>query len=237
LSTKIGNPAREASRKALPITRSKKRADRNPQRTRAQILAAAEAEFASKGYEGARLANIANGAGVQQALIYHYFADKESLYEEVMREGLAATSAKIWDLIEIMKAAVMRDRSRRMHPTDIEAIVTAFVDLITEFYANHAALVSMLSFEVKKGERAVRFIEDRVRPMFESVVSELSHMRARGDIRASIDTRQFAITAVSVVAYPLEKRSLVSAVWPDEQAFDAGRKAAIVRVLCDALLP
>jgi TetR/AcrR family transcriptional regulator len=230
--------AHKRSSSALPITRPKKRADRNPQRTRAQIVAAAEAEFASKGFEGARLANIAAAANVQQALIYHYFADKESLYEEVMRAGLDATSAKVWDLIEIMKAAVgPRDMGRRMHREDIEAIITAFVGLITEFYVNHGALVALLSYEVRKGNRAVRFIQERVRPMFESVVAELERMRARGDIRPSIDTKQFAISAVAIVAYPVEQKRLMQAVWPKGSALEDGRQATVIRLLCDALLP
>ncbi len=262
MSTKTGNLAREADRRragrsdktagvsaadsaadraeraGLPITRAKKRADRNPERTRASILAAAEEEFAAKGYDGARLANIAAGAKVQQALIYHYFADKESLYEEVMREGLAGTSAKVWELITVMQTAVSaHDGRHKMKREDLRTLVSAFVDLLAGFFEEHASLVAMLSFELRKGERAVRFVEERVRPMFESVVTELEKMRERGEVNRKVSPRQLAITAVSIVAYPIESKRLVGAVWPSFDPHGTERKEHVVALLCGALLP
>ncbi|HEX6352094.1 TetR/AcrR family transcriptional regulator [Actinophytocola sp.] len=53
---------------------------RDPERTRAQILAAATAEFAAHGYAGARISAIAGRAGVNQQLISYYFDGKEGLY-------------------------------------------------------------------------------------------------------------------------------------------------------------
>lgn len=47
-----------------------------------RILEAAEREFIDKGFNGARLGEIAKQAGVNKALIYYYFKDKEKLYEE-----------------------------------------------------------------------------------------------------------------------------------------------------------
>ena len=268
MSTKTGNLAREAERRravrsdktaprrerdaaeiaadraeraGLPITRAKKRADRNPERTRAAILAAAEEEFAAKGYDGARLANIAAGAKVQQALIYHYFADKESLYEEVMREGLAGTSARVWELISVMQTAVSggaaAGRHDKMGREDVRTLVTAFVELLGEFFAEHASLVAMLSFELRKGERAVRFVEERVRPMFESVITELEKMRDRGEVNRKVSPRELAISAVGIVAYPIESKRLVGAVWPSFDPRARERKEHIVELLCSALLP
>jgi AcrR family transcriptional regulator len=233
-----GKAADKAERAGLPITRAKKRADRNPERTRAAILAAAEDEFAAKGYDGARLANIAAGAKCQQALIYHYFADKESLYEEVMREGLAATSVKVWDLISVMQTAVSaRNGRQKMQREDVRTLVTGFVELLGEFFAEHASLVAMLSFELRKGERAVRFVEERVRPMFESVVTELEKMRDRGELNRKVSPRELAISAVAIVAYPIESKRLVGAVWPSFDPRAPERKAHTVELLCNALLP
>ncbi|RDI55744.1 TetR family transcriptional regulator [Nocardia mexicana] len=53
---------------------------RDPERTRQLILDAAAAEFAARGYQGARTAAIAARAGVNQQLISYYFDGKEGLY-------------------------------------------------------------------------------------------------------------------------------------------------------------
>src|SRR5438270_12991906 len=51
-----------------------------PEKTRAAILKAALEEFAHEGVTGARTDEIAKGAGVNKALLYYYFKDKEGLY-------------------------------------------------------------------------------------------------------------------------------------------------------------
>jgi AcrR family transcriptional regulator len=48
--------------------------------TRAGILAAARFEFGAKGYHQATIRGIAAGAGVDPALVHHYFGNKEDLF-------------------------------------------------------------------------------------------------------------------------------------------------------------
>jgi len=48
---------------------------------REAILAAARAEFAAAGYDGATIRGIAARAGVDPALVHHYFGAKERLFE------------------------------------------------------------------------------------------------------------------------------------------------------------
>jgi AcrR family transcriptional regulator len=52
--------------------------------TRAAILDAARTAFANHGYEGASLRGIARDAGVDPALIHHYFEGKAALFVETM---------------------------------------------------------------------------------------------------------------------------------------------------------
>ena len=57
--------------------------------SRRKFVLAARAEFAAKGYAGARMEQIADRAEVKKELIYHYFRGKEHLFEEVRAEQLA----------------------------------------------------------------------------------------------------------------------------------------------------
>lgn len=56
-----------------------------PEARRAAILAAALEEFTARGYEGARLDDVAKRAEVAKGTIYLYFADKETLFQELVR--------------------------------------------------------------------------------------------------------------------------------------------------------
>ncbi|MHB8497291.1 MAG: TetR/AcrR family transcriptional regulator [Acidimicrobiales bacterium] len=53
--------------------------------TRAEIADAARAAFAEVGYSGASLRAIARRAGVDPALVHHYFVDKAALFVETMQ--------------------------------------------------------------------------------------------------------------------------------------------------------
>jgi TetR/AcrR family transcriptional regulator len=66
---------------------------RDPERSRERILEAALAEFASKGFAGARVEQIAARAGVNKQLISYYFGGKQGLYQALgdrWRAGEAA---------------------------------------------------------------------------------------------------------------------------------------------------
>jgi AcrR family transcriptional regulator len=52
--------------------------------TRGEILEAARETFAAKGFEGTSLRAVARAAGVDAALVHHYFDGKESLFVEAM---------------------------------------------------------------------------------------------------------------------------------------------------------
>ncbi|MFI5697631.1 TetR family transcriptional regulator [Kribbella sp. NPDC051586] len=54
---------------------------RNADRTRARILAAAIEEFAARGIAGARVDRIAEVAGCNKAMLYAYFGNKDDLFD------------------------------------------------------------------------------------------------------------------------------------------------------------
>jgi AcrR family transcriptional regulator len=75
--------ARAQSRKGTKEKWAERRAAR-----REAILAAALDEFAERGFEGARLDDVARRAGIAKGTIYLYFADKETLFQELIRSAL-----------------------------------------------------------------------------------------------------------------------------------------------------
>ncbi len=70
----------------MPATRPERRPGRPRGRrpggadTRAELLAAARVEFAERGYEGATVRRIAERAGVDAAMVNHWFGGKDGLF-------------------------------------------------------------------------------------------------------------------------------------------------------------
>jgi AcrR family transcriptional regulator len=71
-----------------PGARAKRSAER-----RDAILAAAMDEFAARGFAATRLDDVARRAGVAKGTIYLHFADKETLFQELIRMELSPVVA------------------------------------------------------------------------------------------------------------------------------------------------
>jgi AcrR family transcriptional regulator len=64
--------------------------ERDATATRARILEAAAAEFASFGIAGTRVDRIAENAGANKAMIYRYFGNKDELFDAVFSAHVVA---------------------------------------------------------------------------------------------------------------------------------------------------
>jgi AcrR family transcriptional regulator len=80
-------PAAAGARHVAADTRAGARAKRSAER-RDAILAAALDEFAARGFAAARLDDVAKRADVAKGTIYLHFADKETLFQELIRMEL-----------------------------------------------------------------------------------------------------------------------------------------------------
>ena len=80
----VAAPSGAAAAAARSGTRAKRSAER-----RDAILAAALDEFAARGFAATRLEDVANRANVAKGTIYLHFADKETLFQELIRMELS----------------------------------------------------------------------------------------------------------------------------------------------------
>ena len=87
-------PAGAAASRAAGGGRPGARAKRSAER-RDAILAAAMDEFAARGFAATRLDDVARRAGVAKGTIYLHFADKETLFEELIRMELSPVVAAL----------------------------------------------------------------------------------------------------------------------------------------------
>ncbi len=62
---------------------------RDPEGARRRILDAAAEQFSQRGPEGARVDAIAAAASVNKRMLYHYFGDKQALFQAVLEDRAA----------------------------------------------------------------------------------------------------------------------------------------------------
>ena len=63
---------------------------RDPDATRLRILAAAKTDFAKKGLGGARVDDIAARARINKRMLYHYFGNKDELFQRTLEDAYGA---------------------------------------------------------------------------------------------------------------------------------------------------
>lgn len=204
------------------------RRERNAAATRQRLLDAAEREFAARGFAGARLREIADGAGVQPALIHHYFVDKQGLYRAVLDRALAPTSTESLTLLE----------TRR----DLEGLLQGLIDLLVRFYAAHQNLLAILRHEALSNSPVLTEVcKERMVPIIEAVTAFLEDRQRAGEVRADMPPQEMIALGMSMVMYPFVEQGLFEVVMPsaiarDEAALER-RKSAIMTVLLSGIRP
>ncbi len=91
------------------------------ERTSARILEAAQALFASQGYAGTSLRQIAEAAGIREPGLYNHYTGKSGIYEAVLQETLKPLAGAITRQL---------DTATSLH--DYTELPSLFIDLLLE---------------------------------------------------------------------------------------------------------
>ena len=129
---------RVAERHALPAHQSRSR------ETRARILAAAEEEFAEKGYDGARLADIAERAGYSVGAVYFRFKDKSALFLAIAESFAEEARERLRGVFDTA------------HALDAELVVRQFVAGAAWNFRRHKGLFRAIVERGLEQPRAMR---------------------------------------------------------------------------------
>jgi AcrR family transcriptional regulator len=215
--------------------------ERSGEATRKRILDAAEHEFATKGFDGARLATIARSADAPQALIHHHFGDKAGLYQAVIERALAAITAVGWRILEAMAPPPKGRKGKRFERAELELLIEALVGMLVDFYATNAPVLRILRHEAMRGGGlAEGLVRAHVKPQLDNVVARFEGMRRRGELRADVDARQLCISTVAMACFPYTEEAFLSAVWsldPQSPDFIEQRKREIGQTVLARITP
>ena len=99
------------------------------QRTRARLIEAATAVFASKGFHATRVDDIVEAAETSHGTFYVYFATKEAVFDELV----ADVGAEMVELVDDLPAFGPDDEAR--------AALRSWLERFAEFYARSGAIL------------------------------------------------------------------------------------------------
>lgn len=157
--------------------------------SRDAILDAAQLCFATQGFVASTIKDIAAQAGVNSALLYYYFRDKESLYQAV--------------LDRLVREIVRHGMERLDAPGSPEARLRAFLQLFGEIFGGHPHFYRLMLRELVDyaASHAVDQLKLISTTMFRRLCGVIEEGQRGGVFRADLDPRFAAISSVSVVAH------------------------------------
>jgi len=161
-----------------------------------RILAAALAEFADRGFEGASTTEIARRAGVTQPLVHYHFASKEALWKAVVTRAFAELGAVFagmdvpaGDPIEQMKEMFRR---------------------YVRFSAAHPEIGRLMAREgARGGSRLQWLVREHVRPLHERVQALLGAAVQAGWAKP-LPITSLALIVLPAATYPFIVPALVA---------------------------
>ena len=161
-----------------------------PEQSRAAILQAAVREFAREGVAGARTDAIARSAGVNKALLYYYFKNKEALYQAVLDEVFSGVRIAI-------ENALKQDLPP---PERLKAYVCAHFDYIASNQLYPRIVHAEFLRASRDSSRLQHIAKEYFQPIFSQVAELLVEGVRGGDFRP-VDPMHFIPSMVSVIVF------------------------------------
>src|SRR5512135_1735355 len=199
-----------------------------PEQTRAAILKAAIREFAGEGMAGARTDAIARAAGVNKALLYYYFKDKETLY--------GATLDRVFSgLAERVHAALAK-------PLPPRERLLAYVRAHFDYVASSSAFPRVVMSEMMRAGRNAsphlkRIAKTYFRPIQGQLLQLFQEGMASGEFRR-VHPQHFIMSLVALIVFYFASAPMVSATTgadPLAPERIAERRAAVLDLVSTAL--
>ena len=166
-----------------PAPKWRRRADARP----AEIIAAAFAVFAEKGFAAAKLDEIAAMAGVSKGALYLYFETKQDIFEAVVREALAPDLAPLEQLAET-------------HPGPVEDLLRALIPRAhMAIAAPMGPMIKMVIGESGNFPELARIWHDQMVSRGLGILTRIiERAQERGEVRPG-DPRNFTLSVMAPV--------------------------------------
>ena len=203
--------------------------------TQQRILDAAQTVFIRRGTSGARMSEIANEAGVNQALLHYYFRSKERLSQAVFQQ----LATRLFPaLIQTLASDASLDEK-------IEQLVAIYLDNLSRSPFIPGYLLSELHHHPERTSQLLALAGggDPTRlmsPILERLQRQIDDAVHAGTMRP-ITPQQFAVNIISLCIFPFAARLLIATVFAMNDAafarFIEERKTELPKFIRAALRP
>ena len=142
---------------------------------RQSILDRAADLFARKGFEQTTMVDVASACGASKSHLYHYFARKEDLLFEIVREHITVQAAELSEIVHELAPAEVR----------FSRLVAAFVRRSANSRNEHLVLMNDLKFLPNPEREQVRKLETQLVDLMIRLLKEMNpHLMLPAHVQA-----------------------------------------------------
>jgi TetR/AcrR family transcriptional regulator len=202
---------------------------REDENSRPALLAAARAAFSERGLEGARVDDIAQRAGVNKQLVYHYFGSKDGLYTAVL-EG-------------IYREIRDHESALELEALPPEAAMRALVEFSFDYLARSPEFVRILADENANGGKHLQgsgIVKEVNRPIIDLLRKTLGRGVAAGVFRPGLDPLHVYLSIAGMSFFYFANLHTLSRAFDPRLASPEGiaeRRGEIIEFVLAALRP
>jgi AcrR family transcriptional regulator len=184
------------------LQKTRKAQTRDPEATKARILAAAEKEFAKHGLGGGRVDRIASRAKTNKRMLYHYFGNKAAMF--------ALTVENAYVKFRMSEAKLELDR---LEPVPAVRRLLAFT---WDYFIENPEFITLVNSENLHRARHIRHskkLADINRQFVGRMADVLSRGAEQGLFRPGLDPVQVQISIAAIGYYYLTNRYTAAIVF------------------------
>ncbi len=172
------------------------------------IFEAARKIFIHKGFDGTRMQDIADEAGINKALLHYYFRSKEKLFDTIFQNTVKQLVPNLQGIID--------------RHDDIFEVVDVFVRTYYAFIKEHPFVPLFVINELNKNPKKIVSIFEQEQIPKESFFKKIMEAVDKEVIRP-IDPRELIVNILSLVLFPIAARNTMAGIifQSDNVAYDA----------------
>lgn len=192
-----------------------------------RIYEAAHEVFLQKGYDGAKMQEIADRAGINKALLHYYYRSKDKLYETVAKAVLQRVVAAVHQMINA--------------PDPLEAKIEKLIDFYVDTLGRNVFVVAFVVSEMNKHPEQFR---DRILPADlpqpDAFFQQVREAAQAGRIRP-VQPEHLLVNVISMCVFPFLAQPMMRVVLgkspADMQVFLQERKTVVREYIFQAIKP
>lgn len=191
---------------------------RDPEATKDRLLRTAERLFVEKGYDLARVDEIAAQAQVNKRMLYAYFTDKEGLYLAILETNFSR-------MLDCLEEASKQQSDPR---SDAERLVRTYF----RFLAENPSFVRLVAWEsLRYGRSAGRVLSHTYRASLGKLFAVFQRGVDQGVFRADLNVRLLASSVYSLCLAHFAQREFLTILSERDSTSPEARDRALTHIL------